>query len=133
MDHTKRNILIVHASFCNCACHLCRSWSETLKTLKLSRDVRKATFWFLTWSDTNQAAQPHKMARSLKFCIGSRWIVLYIYVAKTKGLISFAVTAKLICLFVFAYAKCWFSHEATQMMLEKASMQESRSSVFLSM
>ena len=33
-------------------------------------------------------------------------------VAKTKALISFAVTAKLICVFVFAYADCWFSHEA---------------------
>ena len=31
-------------------------------------------------------------------------------VAKTKALISFAVTAKLICAFVFAYADCWFSH-----------------------
>ena len=28
-------------------------------------------------------------------------------VAKTKALISFAVTAKLICVFVFAYAGCW--------------------------
>ena len=35
-----------------------------------------------------------------------------IRVAKTKVLISFAVTAKLICVFVFAYADCWFSHEA---------------------
>ena len=33
-------------------------------------------------------------------------------VAKTKALISFAVTAQLICVFVFAYANCWFSHEA---------------------
>ena len=32
-------------------------------------------------------------------------------VVKTKALISFAVTAKLICAFVFAYAKCWFSHD----------------------
>ena len=31
---------------------------------------------------------------------------------KTKALISFAVTAKLICIFVFAYAKRWFSHDA---------------------
>ena len=31
--------------------------------------------------------------------------------AKTKALISFAVTAKLICVFVSAYADCWFSHE----------------------
>ena len=29
-------------------------------------------------------------------------------------LISFAVTAKLICVIVFAYADCWFSHEAAQ-------------------
>ena len=35
-----------------------------------------------------------------------------ICVAKTKALISFAVTANLICAFVFAYADCWFSHAA---------------------
>ena len=34
--------------------------------------------------------------------------------AKTKALISFAVTAKLICVFVFAYAKIRFSHVAAQ-------------------
>ena len=34
-----------------------------------------------------------------------------IRVAKTKALISFAVTAKLICVFVFAYAKLRFSHD----------------------
>ena len=34
--------------------------------------------------------------------------------AKTKALISFAVTAKLICVFVFAYAKSRFSHDAAQ-------------------
>ena len=33
------------------------------------------------------------------------------YVAKTKALISFAVTAKLICVLVFAYAKSRFSHD----------------------
>ena len=38
-----------------------------------------------------------------------------IRVAKTKALISFAVTAKLICVFVFAYADCWFSHEAAHL------------------
>ena len=31
--------------------------------------------------------------------------------AKTKALISFAVTAKLICVFVFAYAKSRFSND----------------------
>ena len=38
-----------------------------------------------------------------------------IQVAKTKALISFAVTAKLICVFVFAYAKIQFSHVAAQL------------------
>ena len=33
-----------------------------------------------------------------------------IHVAKTKVLISFAVTAKLICVFGFAYAKSRFSN-----------------------
>ena len=28
--------------------------------------------------------------------------------------ISFAVTAKLICVFVFAHANCWFSHAQAQ-------------------
>ena len=66
--------------------------------------MRKPTFWFLTWSGTNQAVQLQKMARSSKF-----------YVAKTKALISFVVTAKLICVFVFTYAKRWFSHETAHL------------------
>ena len=37
-----------------------------------------------------------------------------IYVAKTKALISFVVTAKLICVFVFAYGKSRFSHDEAQ-------------------
>ena len=37
-----------------------------------------------------------------------------IRVAKTKALISFAVTAKLICVFVFVYAKSRFSHDEAQ-------------------
>ena len=37
--------------------------------------------------------------------------------AKTKALISFTVTAKLICVFVFAYAKRWFSYDAAQLCL----------------
>ena len=39
-----------------------------------------------------------------------------IRVAKTKALISFAVTAKLICAFVFTYADCWFSHAVAHIM-----------------
>ena len=39
-----------------------------------------------------------------------------VHVAKTKTLISFAVTVKLICAFLFAYANCWFSHAKAQNM-----------------
>ena len=38
---------------------------------------------------------------------------------KTKTLISRVVTAQLICAFVFAYAKIWFSHDAAQMVYSK--------------
>ena len=38
-------------------------------------------------------------------------------VAKTKALISFAVTAKPICAFVFAYADRWFSHVVAHIIL----------------
>ena len=81
----------------------------------MSRVMRKQTFWFLTWSDTNQAVQLQKMARGLKFQI---WKVegSYYLCSKNKGADqSFAVTAKLICVFVFTYAKCWFSCDAAHM------------------
>ena len=38
-------------------------------TTKLSPVMRKPTFWFPTWSDTNRAVQLQKMARGLKFRI----------------------------------------------------------------
>ena len=38
-----------------------------------------------------------------------------IHVAKTKALISFAVNAKLICTFVFAYAKSRVSHNGAHL------------------
>ena len=37
--------------------------------------------------------------------------------AKTKALISFAVSAKPVCAFVFAYADCWFSHDDANMLI----------------
>ena len=64
----------------------------------MSHLVGKPTMWFPTRFVINRPVHSHKRARSLKF-----WI---------KALISFAVTAKLICVFVFAYADCWFSYEA---------------------
>ena len=67
--------------------------------------------WFLNRSDTNRAVQAQKLASSLKFGL-RKYRNCTIRVAKTKALISFEVTAKLICVFVCAYADCWFSHEA---------------------
>ena len=40
---------------------------------------------------------------------------LTIRVVKIKVLMCFAVTAKLICAFVFAYAKCWVSHDVAHL------------------
>ena len=49
-----------------------------------------------------------------------------IYVAKSKALISFAVTAKVICVFVFAYAKTWFkvSHNEAQLCSSPVSVTD---------
>ena len=56
------------------------------------------------------------MARGLKFgCRKQRDCT--IYVAKTKALISCAVTAQLICVFVFAFAKSRFSHNEAHIII----------------
>ena len=47
--------------------------------------------------------------------LGCRGIVLSIYVAKTKVLISCVVTAQFICTFVFAYVESRFSHVEANM------------------
>ena len=71
--------------------------------------------WFPNRSDTNQAAQSQKQARSF-FNFGfKKKRKCTIHVAKKKALISFAVTVKLICVFVFEYADCWFSHKVAQL------------------
>ena len=72
------------------------------------RGVSKPTIWILTRSDTNQAVQLLEMARNLNFVFRKKRYCT-IQVTNTKALISFAVTTKLICVLVFAYAKCWFS------------------------
>ena len=42
------------------------------------------------------------------------------HVAKTKALISFMVTPKLICVFDFAYAKICFSHDVAHIMMDNS-------------
>ena len=53
-----------------------------------------------------------------------------IRVAKTKALISFAVIAKLICVFVFAYTKSRFSHDADHI-IEEARYKGAAQSVWM--
>ena len=55
-----------------------------------------------------------------------KWRGCTIRVAKTKALISFAVTAKLICVFVFAYAKIRFSHVAAHISIRQSSKPNNR-------
>ena len=45
---------------------------------------------------------------------------------ETKALISFAVTAKLICVFVIAYAKSRFSHDEAHLKVCNVQMMQSR-------
>ena len=80
---------------------------------KLSRLVGKPTMWFPNGSNTNQAVQAQKMARSLKFWI---YVEEELYYPRSENKGADQVTAKLICVFVFAYADCWFSHGAAQML-----------------
>ena len=42
-------------------------YADRLIKIQLSRVMRKPTFWFPTWSNTNQAVQLQKMDRGLKF------------------------------------------------------------------
>ena len=46
--------------------------------------MRKPTFWFPTWSDTNQAVQLQKMARGSKFRIKKEEELYYPY-SENKG------------------------------------------------
>ena len=77
--------------------------------------------WFPNRSDTNRPVQAQKRARSLKFRVKVEE-ELYYPSSENKALISFAVTAKLICAFVFAYADCWFSHVVAQTLSEYCLM-----------
>ena len=87
-----------------------------LAQLHMSRDARKPAFWFPTWSDTNQAVQVQKMARGFKFRT-SKVERLYYLRSENKGADQIRGSAKLICVFVFAYAKRWFSHDAAHIIV----------------
>ena len=73
--------------------------------------VRNPTIWFPNRSDRNQAVQSQKIARSLLFRTKEEE-GLYYPCSENKGAYQFRGYR-----FVFAYANCWFSHEAAQMTL----------------
>ena len=66
---------------------------------------------FPTRSDTNRAVQPQNMSRGLKFR-NKEEDGLYYPCSENKGADQLRGYAKLICAFVFAYAKIRFSHNA---------------------
>ena len=91
-------------------------WSETAyyNSLQTEPQCENTVFGFLTRSDTNRFLSSKKGLRNLKFWIKKKKDCT-IPIAKTKVLISCAVTAQLICAFVFALAKIWLSHGGAQL------------------
>ena len=72
--------------------------------------MRIQTFWFPTWSDTNQAVQLQKMARGLKFRI-LEVEGLYYPCSENKVADQLRGYREADLRLCFAYAKCWFSHD----------------------
>ena len=70
--------------------------------------------WFPNRSETNWSVQAQKRARSLKFRVKVEE-VLYYPSSENKGADQLDQLRGY--RFVFAYADCWFSHEAAQMLL----------------
>ena len=76
--------------------------------------ARKAVSGFSTLPDTNQRRwleAGNRGFRKYKDC--------KIYAAKTKALISCAITVQQICAFVFAYAKTMFFHKEAQIVVKQ--------------
>ena len=81
----------------------------------MSLCVRKPTNLVPTWSDTNQPVQSHKETRSWKFWI-KKEEELYYLCSENKGADCFAIAAKHVCAFVFAYADCLISNAAAHIL-----------------
>ena len=78
--------------------------------------MRKPTFWFPTWSDTNQAVQLLKTARGLKFRI-KKVEGLYYLCSENKGADQLRGYREADLRLCFRIAKCWFSRDAAQLFL----------------
>ena len=78
--------------------------------------MRKPTFWFPTWSDTNQAVQLQNIARGLKFQI-KKVEGLYYLCSENKGADQLRGYREADLRLCFPYAKHWFSHDVAQLVL----------------
>ena len=76
--------------------------------------MRKLVFGFLPGQTQTKLYNPR---RWLEACFQNQ--KLEGYVSKTKALICCVVTMQLICVFVFAYAKNRFSHDAAQLTVQE--------------
>ena len=72
------------------------------------------TPWLIT--DYTQPVQLQKVARSIKFWM-KKEEGLYYPCSENKGMDQLRGYAKLVCTFVFAYTKYWFSHDTAHIML----------------
>ena len=76
--------------------------------------MRKPTFWFPTWSNTNQAVHLQKMARGLKFRI-NEVEGLYYPCSENKGADQLRGYSEADLRLCFRICKCWFSHDAAHL------------------
>ena len=67
-----------------------------------------ATYLLIIWVENNEIE-----TKTISLNCFSK----YICVAKIKALISFEITAQLMCAYVFAYVICWFSNAVAQFLI----------------
>ena len=82
----------------------------------MSRCMRIPTIWVSDQVRHKQSCTVTEDGQRLEILDLKSRGICSISVSKTKALISFAVTAKLICTFAFACADCWFSHVTAQIL-----------------
>ena len=88
----------------------------------------KVTMCYSNMSDTNRLVQSQKMIRGWKFWIKKVEELHHPCSENIQTAIGLAITAKLICVFGFAYADCWFSHEAAHFLVSVQQLQGKRCS-----
>ena len=64
--------------------------------MRIIHVMRKPTFWFPTWSDTNHAVQLQKMARGLKFR-NKKIVGSYYLCSENKGAVQLLLLSFRIC------------------------------------